>query len=135
MNSNIYITLDEKTSDNNNVFINNIPKIINYSCDSIYVDCLEYLKEEDIKKTIQILSNKLKLGGKLIVSIYNAKSIALTFLNESISTQSFLQFFQHKQTILNLDNLYTFIDFQSMKITDLDISETNIKLIIERSSL
>lgn len=131
MNRNLTITIDQNIKDPSIVFINDISKIVNNSCDSIYIDCLEYLIESDAKPIVSILSDKLKPKGKLIISIVNAHCIASSFLYQELSGSQFLGFFKNKQNILSLDLLFSFIDFSRMKILNIDTQPNFIKLIIE----
>lgn len=132
MTRNIKITIDSTTNNENLVYINNINSIVNYACDSIEIDCLEALSEQTHASVINILLNKLRPKGKLIVSIYNPKIIAENFLASTISNQEFLQFFINKQSLLSLEALYTFIDFNSFDIIHLQSMGHIMTLIVER---
>jgi len=135
MNRNLSVVLDAHQSSENNIFINNIPNIVNYSCDSIFISCLEYLQETEHKKIIDILLEKIRKEGKLIIQVDNAKNIAEQFLSNSISNSQFLAFFRNKQSLVSIDLLYTYIDFQAFHVLDIDINQSTIKIIIQRSEL
>lgn len=135
MKRNIIVTIDNSIDDAEHVHINNLSSIINYSCDSISLYILEYLKEKDHTILVKSLLEKLRPGGKLILAANNATYIAQQFVNSSISHESFLKFFTNKQSLVSLESLYTMVDFQFFDIIDLDINSNTIKLVLERKNI
>lgn len=135
MKRNISITIEPKTNQSNAVHINNLSSIINYSCDSISIDILEFLQEKDHAQIIKYLLEKLRPNGRLIVTINNAKNIAKNYLESVISSKDFLELFTNKQSLLSIDSIYTFIDFEAFDIANIDVSSTQITAIIERKNL
>lgn len=132
MTRNIKITIDNTINNENVIHINNLDSIINYSCDSVELDCLEFLSDKVHGHVIASLLNKLRQHGKLIISIYNPKIIAENLLGDSISNQEFLRFFANKQSLLSLDTLYTFIDFNTFDIIHLQSLGPILTVIVER---
>ncbi|NBX73096.1 MAG: hypothetical protein EBQ89_02225 [Alphaproteobacteria bacterium] len=134
MSRNINISITEP-SDKNTIHINDLASIINYSCDSIKVACLEFLPENAHGQVINILLSKLKPLGKLIITINNVTSITKNFMAGSMSYQDFLTFFQNKQSLLSIDSLYTFIDFNTFDIIHINQEEYFTTLFLERKQL
>jgi SAM-dependent methyltransferase len=135
MKRNIIVTIDNSIDDEDHVHVNNLSSTVNYSCDSISLYVLEYLKEKDHIILVKSLLEKLRPGGRLLLAANNAKSIAQQFVNSSISHESFLKFFTNKQSLVSLESLYTMIDFEFFDIIDLDINNNTIKLVIERKHI
>jgi len=135
MKRNLTITVDSSTKQDGFIHINQISSIINYSCDSIVLDCLEYLQEKDHAIVFGVLLEKLRPTGRLIVSISNAKDIASSFINATISSSDFLRFFTNKQSLLSIESIYTFIDFNHYDIITLDIDDSSLTIVIERKNI
>lgn len=135
MKRNINITIDQSKNQQDSIFINEIPSIVNYSCDSIFLDCLEYISEKDLPLIIKVLSEKLRPKGKLIIHINNVDSIIQQFIKKSISHSDLLKFFANKQNLISVDTIYTLIDFQNFELIECQFEQTFIKLIIERNNL
>jgi precorrin-6B methylase 2 len=134
MQRNLNITIDSTNQKNNHIYIANIPSIVNYSCDSIFIDCLEYLQNKDLSNIIKILLEKIRPSGKLVISINNVDSIVDQFSKRSISHNEFLLFFANKQNLISVENIYTLIDFQSFDLLDIKYENNFITLIIERKN-
>lgn len=135
MKRNLIITVDTSIKQDGFVHINQISSIVNYSCDSITLDCIEYLQEKDHAVVFSVLLEKLRPGGRLVVSISNAKEIANNFINAAISCNDFLKFFTNKQSLSSIEAIYTFIDFKNYDILTLDIDNSSITIVIERKNI
>ena len=135
MKRNILITIDESIKDPNSVHINDLNSIINYSCDSIAISCLEYLSEQDHSIVLAHLFNKLRQNGRLIIKINNSTNIASKFLKKSVSNQDFLRFFSNKRSLVSTESIYALINFTEFDLIDLDITEESIKIVLERKPL
>lgn len=132
MKRNILITTDESSKAPDNVHINDLNSIVNYSCDSIAISCLEYLNEQDHSIVLSHLSNKLRPAGRLIIKINNSTNIASKFLQKSVSNQDFLKFFANKHSLVSIESIYALINFTEFDLIDLDITEDSIKVVLER---
>lgn len=132
MKRNLKITIDSTSNNENSVYINNIDSIVNYSCDSIEIDCLEFLQESVHNTVVKLLLEKLRQKGRLIISISNPKIVAENFLNDSVSYQKFLEFFKNRQSLVSPEILYTMIDFNSFDIIHLDTIEYITTIVFER---
>lgn len=134
MKRNLTIVI-EPTNNPEQVHINNLQSIVNYSCDTIIMSYLEYLLEKDHHTILKILLEKLRPSGRLILQISNIKSITENWLKQSISSQEFLNSISNKQSILSLDNIYTYIDFKVFDITNIITDQNSISIEIERKTL
>lgn len=132
MKRNIVVAIDESNKDPNVVHINNMNTIVNYSCDSVSINCLEYLNEQDHPTVLSHLLSKLRPRGRLIIKANNSLDIASRFLQRSISHQDFLRFFANKQSLISIESIYTLINFTEFDLVDLDITNDNIKIVLER---
>jgi hypothetical protein len=135
MKRNILITINESNKESNSVHINDLNSIINHSCDSISISCLEYLNEQDHSAVLSHLFNKLRSSGRLIIKINNSSNIASKFLQKSISNQDFLKFFVNKRSLVSIESLYSLINFTEFDLIDLDIAEDTIRVVLERKTL
>jgi len=135
MKRNIKITIDPSIDQKDIVHINNLSSIINHSCDSIALDILEYLRENDHPTVMKLLLEKLRPSGKLVILFSNCKNIAQNYIDSTISSSDFLSFFANKQSLLSVESIYTLIDFQQFDISNIDILSTHIILEIERKNI
>lgn len=135
MKRNIKISVDPSIDQKDIVHINNLSSIVNHSCDSIVLDILEYLRENDHSTVIRVLLDKLRPSGKLIILFSNCKNIAQNYIDAAISSGDFLNFFANKQSLLSVESIYTLIDFQQFDISNIDMSTTHIVLEIERKNI
>lgn len=132
MKRNILITIEESNQNPNIVHINNLNSIVNYSCDSVTMDYLEYLNEADHNIVLSHLFGKLRPSGRLIIKINNSLNIASKFLQKSISNQDFLRFFTNKRSLPSIESIYSLVNFTEFDLVDLDITDDIIKIILER---
>lgn len=132
MMRNITITTDQSQQSPEYIHIANIESIVNYSCDNISVECLEYLFEQDHRIVVSNLLNKLRDKGRLIIKTSNAQNIAQKFIQKNISNSEFLNFFVNKKSIISIETIYTLIDFDTFDLLDTNITEHTIKVVLER---
>lgn len=135
MKRNIIVAIEESNQKPNVVHINNLNSIVNYSCDSVTMDYLEYLNEADHPIIMSHLFGKLRPSGRLIIKINNSLNIASKFLQKSISNQDFLKFFMYKKSLLSIDSIYSLVNFTEFDLIDLDITDDIIKIILERKTV
>lgn len=135
MKRNIKITVDPSINQKDVVHINNLSSIINYSCDSIVLDILEYLRESDHSAVTKLLLEKLRPSGKLIILFSNCKNITQNYIDSTISSSEFLSFFANKQSLLSIESIYTLIDFEQFDVINVDVAATHILLEIERKNI
>jgi hypothetical protein len=135
MKRNIFITIDNSNNNPEYIHITKIESIINHSCDSIIINCLEYIDNTDHAIVLTNLLNKIRLNGRLIIKTNNATNIATRFLEKTISEQDFLKFFTNKRSLVSVESIYTIVDFKVFDMIDLDITDDIIKIVLERKSL
>jgi hypothetical protein len=120
------------SSNNLNIDLSELDKIINHSADGIYCSCLNYVKVEEIDNIFNTLINKVKPGGTILFSILDMKTYANNFLHNKISGQEFLKINSNVQSILSTEDIYTKIDTNTFKIKQVLQEGGTIDLAMER---
>ena len=69
--------------------IEQLDQIVNNSCTDIILSCLNSLNKSDATKVLSIASSKMRLGGKMMVSGVELKSLCRNALNNEISSDDF----------------------------------------------
>lgn len=137
---NIYDYNHKYTIENyNNININDIDNIINYSVDFINCGCLHYFDLTVSVSTISRLILKLRQKGSLLLSLPNTKLAAKNYANNILNDQDFLSIIQDQKSVLSFDQLKAWLttnckDILISKI-DYDNSHYKINITLERVSL
>jgi hypothetical protein len=122
-----------------NINIVDIENIINHSIDFIKFDYLQFFEYRVGQKILEILINKLKLGGIIVLSISNFKNISRLYADAIISDNIFLEKIYNCQSVWSVELL---LDLINTNHTDTNISKiqhdnqhNTTYLTIERKSL
>lgn len=135
MNKNYYITHPLQNKESNtliNIPVNSLASIFDCSADSVFCDCLEYLTKDELDQTIYSLLNKLKPLGFITFTIKNIKDICSLFLNGSIPGDNLLKNLQNCNSILTIENIYTKLDMEKYKVSQLSKDQDKITITVER---
>lgn len=88
------------------VAINDIDSIINYSVDILYCSCLNKIENNKISDYLDKISKKIRHGGQLVIVVIDVITICQSFLNRSISEIDFFRVI--KECEFNLTESYIF---------------------------
>lgn len=138
MNRNFNIVLpNNQVIDKNliNIDINNLSTIINCSADTVVCSCLEYLDSSKLESSITDIMGKIKPGGKIIFKIIDFKQHSLDFINGSISGQELLDKIKYINSLLSIEDIYTKIDSNTMKVVQIYKENKTITIVLERIAL
>lgn len=108
MNKNLHIILPGQTAGLDgytNIEITNIQTIYSYSIDSIVCSIISFLDDENFWPAIDIMIDKLKPGGQLILSLYDSKRLAYLYGSSQIEDRYFIQLLK------NINNTHCLSDF------------------------
>lgn len=120
------------SSNNINIDLSELDKIINHSSDGIYCSCLNYVKDEQIDAIFHKVLNKVKPTGMVIFSIIDIKKYSNDFLHSQMGGQEFLSKFNGVQSILSIEDIYTKIDNNIFKIKQILQEDGTIDIALER---
>lgn len=120
------------SSNNTNIELSELNKIINHSADGIYCSCLNYIKIEEIDTVFHTILNKVKPTGIVIFSIIDMKKHSDNFLHSKVDGQEFLSILNGVQSILSIEDIYTKIDNNIFKIKQILQEGGTIDIALER---
>lgn len=100
------------------IHINQIDSIANRSCDIVQLPVIEYIKTNDLQKTIVSTLSKIRPDGYLHINFLDSKKIAKDYLANKISSSDFLRMFHNKYNLLSFDYFTTIIDLGEYDIVN-----------------
>jgi hypothetical protein len=95
-----------------NVIIDQISSIYSFSCDTINCSIGSFFDHGKFWTIIEILIDKLKPNGQLIISLYDTRRIAALYTNNQIQSTDYLGLMKN---INNCVSLSDFVEFSSNK--------------------
>jgi predicted SAM-dependent methyltransferase len=116
------------------VDISRLEGVINCSIDTIFNYILEYISPEHLTSIMDLLLDKLRPEGNLIIRFANITKICETYTKNEISDKDFLGFMQNKKNILSIDRVTSIIKDRFV-ITKIDYLDNHIIMIIQRKSI
>lgn len=114
------------------VNLSQIEDIVDCSVDTILYYNISYLNKPEAKQALGVLSRKLRLGGSVVIKFTNLDLLCKNYLNRKISTTEFLENVQEVSNGLSIDEIYTYIDGDSLRITKVGKEKNNISVAITR---
>lgn len=116
------------------VDISRLGDVISCSIDTIFNYVLEYILPENLNSIMDLLLDRLRPEGNLIIRFANIKKICETYTKNEISDKDFLGFMQNKKNIMSIDRVTSIIKDQFV-ITKIDYLDNHIIMIIQRKSI
>lgn len=137
---NVYHQKNKTILDNyENIDIIDIHNIINYSIDLIKFDNLQLFNYDTSNNILKVLINKLKLNGKLILSLSNIRLISRLYVDNALTDNEYLQYIKDCQSVWSIELIQYFIDTtcQEAQIISIQHNDQNhmTYITIERKSL
>lgn len=133
-NINLYGKEAKKLNNFDNISIDNVNRIINYSVDTLYCECLNEQNCENQTHTIQQMLDKLRVGGSLILSFINARIIAKAYYDNILTDTDMVNFFKANSCILSIDRINANLDNQYI-VSKIEYLDYNIMVNITRISI
>ncbi len=135
-NINIYCDTAKDIIPNiDNINISKIKDIINFSVDYIYCGILEYIESDHLIRIFNELSDKIRIGGKLIIKFSDIKELSNRYISNTIDNDTFISCVKNKKQIISLNSIYSIIDANSFRIIKVDRIDTLINITLERIAL
>lgn len=138
MQRNINIIIDGKPVDINgfnNISINNIDSIVNFSVDILYCTVINFLPNEYIEQIIMALCAKIRQGGQMIIGLKDIKNICLSFANNSMDNDTFFSLISQTKNLFFLPEFEVMYEkhmSQSFDIIDTDIKNDMLMVSLQR---
>ena len=135
-NINIYCDTAKDIIPNiDNINISKITDIINFSVDYIYCGILEHLESDHLIRIFNELSDKIRIGGKLIIKFSDIKELSNRYISNTIDDSTFISCVKNKKQIISLNSIYPIIDTNSFRIIKVDRIDMTINITLERIAL
>ena len=135
-NINIYCDTAKDIIPNiDNINISKIKDIINFSVDYIYCGILEHIESDHLIRIFNELSDKIRIGGKLIIKFSDIKELSNRYISNTIDNDTFISCVKNKKQIISLNSIYSIIDANSFRIIKVDRIDTLINITLERIAL
>ena len=135
-NINIYCDTAKDIIPNiDNINISKIKDIINFSVDYIYCGILEHIESDHLIRIFNELSDKIRIGGKLIIKFSDIKELSNRYISNTIDNDTFMSCVKNKKQIISLNSIYSIIDANSFRIIKVDRIDTLINITLERIAL
>jgi len=135
MSKNINIVLQNTNSTLagfENVLIDQISSVYSFSCDIINCSFASFFDHSKFWIIIDILIDKLKPGGQLIINLYDSQRIAALYANNQIKNSDYLALIKNINNCISLSDIIDFISNKkdiSLIDTKKDQLITNISII------
>ena len=135
-NINIYCDTAKDIIPNiDNINISKIKDIINFSVDYIYCGILEHIESDHLIRIFNEISDKIRIGGKLIIKFSDIKELSNRYISNTIDNDAFISCVKNKKQIISLNSIYSIIDANSFRIIKVDRIDTLINITLERIAL
>ena len=135
-NINIYCDTAKDIIPNiDNINISKIKDIINFSVDYIYCGILEHIESDHLIRIFNELSDKIRIGGKLIIKFSDIKELSNRYISNTIDNDAFISCVKNKKQIISLNSIYSIIDANSFRIIKVDRIDMLINITLERIAL
>jgi len=135
-NINIYCDTAKDIIPNiDNINISKITDIINFSVDYIYCGILEHIESDHLIYIFNELSDKIRIGGKLIIKFSDIKELSNRYISNTIDNDTFISCVKNKKQIISLNSIYSIIDANSFRIIKVDRIDMLINITLERIAL
>lgn len=122
-----------------NIDISDIDNIINYSADLIRFDHIQLFDQKTSEYVLSALISKLKLGGSLVVCLYNIQNITKLYVDLILSDEQFLSKIQDCKSIWSSEFFNDFISKRYAEVQVVKIQYDHPKhltyITLERKSL
>jgi hypothetical protein len=117
------------------ISLNNIDTLVDCSVDNIVYSVIESINKTDGKNIFVQLMQKLRPSGSLVVKFCDIKYLCDNFINNKISNDEFGNKIKSLNNILTLDEILTYIDIKSCKISHIARDGDDIVVTITKVSL
>lgn len=104
-----------------NISIQLIDSIYPYSSEILVCKYFNIFEEKDADKALEVLIDKIRPRGQLILGVINLNKICSDLLNKKITTLDFIQFIKNIHNHFTIDDIAEYIN----KKTDIQILEIN----------
>jgi hypothetical protein len=108
-----------------NIEITNLQGIYSYSIDSIICSVTSFLDQNNFWPAIEIMIDKLKPGGQIMLSLYDSKRLAYLYGSSQIEDTYFIQLIKNINNTKSLSDLNNFLE-QKSNINLVEIKKDHI---------
>lgn len=116
--------------------LENISTVINNSCtDLILVDVLDKLPQKDCIDLLNVLMQKIRINGRIVISGVHLLSLAQGIINETIDGNAVNDIIAQNQSIIDSRRICNLLESQKFIIDTLKIYGHKYEIIAIRSSI
>ena len=138
MSRNINICINKQLFQNINGFenidINNLNSLINYSVNTILLDNLNLLETDNFQEVIGSIFNKVAVGGQMVIRFIDAKLLAKKYVENLINDKDFIVYISAIKSILTVENICSYLD-ANFVVDGIDQSDFNTMIKIMRTNI
>jgi hypothetical protein len=138
MSRNINICINKQLFQNINGFenidINNLNSLINYSVNTILLDNLNLLETDNFQEVIGSIFNKVAVGGQMVIRFIDAKLLAKKYVENLIDDKDFIVYISAIKSILTVENICSYLD-ANFVVDGIDQSDFNTMIKIMRTNI
>lgn len=116
------------------VAMENVAAIVNSSVDTLFCDCFEYLKEEDVPAVLSELCKKIRPQGYLTIKILDVKKICLDYIQNKLSNKQYISLVNNKSCVTTLDSISVGIDHSQFKTTKISTDNYTISFTLQKKA-
>lgn len=139
MNRNIYIVNNQIHSYNNfdTIKYDKIDHIVNFSVDNMICDMLNTIDKSLANSLLDLMFNKIRIGGKLILTLDNLELLCKNYINGIVDPQQFLDIVHKMQSITSLGEIEKIVSKYSnhFKLIQSELSSDRFIIVLQRESL
>jgi|688.fasta_scaffold96036_3 hypothetical protein len=104
-----------------NINIQNINNIFPYSCELLVCKYFNIFEEHDAEKALDLLIDKIRPNGQLIIGVASLNKICSDFLSKKINNKDFFDYIKNIHNHIGLDDILEYID----KNNHIDVIDIN----------
>jgi hypothetical protein len=114
------------------ISIDNIDSLVNYSVDSIICGTLEYVNDSEFESSLLVLLEKIRDEGNIIIKFVNFKKLFIEYINQQVSGAKIFNDLANKKNILSPDKVVNILNKNSFMILKIDQNEDHFIIMAQR---
>ena len=138
MSRNINICINKQLFQNINGFenidINNLNSVVNYSTNTMLVDNFNLWETENFQDALSLILNKIAVGGQMVLRFIDAKLLAKKYVENSINDQEFMLYTSAIKCVLTVETICNCLD-KNFVVDGIDQSDFNTMVKIMRTNI
>lgn len=124
---------NQKIDNFENINLSELDSVFNYSCEILICKYFSLFDESVASKALDILLEKIKPKGQIIIGISNLKEISADYIRKQISNEDFFHYIKNIHNHFGMHDIILYIEKnQSFAVTEVNKDEYEDYLTIAR---